>query len=130
MTPRQAAELARIAQVAFQADRARMAKVQRAEQRLRAQLDEIKAQERQARDRAAQAPDAMALAGGDRLWHQWIEGRRTTIQTELAQLLARKADLQSELRASFGRKAAAEALEARAVTLVQKDRDRRNTWSD
>ena len=127
MRPSKTAQLAKIAQIAFQADHARMAELQRLEERFLAQIEDVRRHERAARERA---PDTMSFAGRDHLWERWIEARLSALQTELAQVKARKADLLSDMRKSFGRKVAADSLAASVKAREALERARRATWTE
>lgn len=130
MTPEQATDLARIARLAFESNRVRMAELQRSESRLLAQIEEIGTQARLARDKSCRAPDAMTLSGRDQLWERWIEARRSAIQTELARVKARKADLTADLRQAYGREMAADELRDAVQSAALRNRGRRSAWSE
>ena len=113
---RRLSALTQVTAVALQAAQTEMAQLNREEMALRDTLAQLVA------DRAAQTDQALAdgaatpLAGTDIRWHAWVDGRRATLNAELANVLARKEACQSRLRLAFGRDQAAQAL-AKKVTL-------------
>lgn len=117
------AEIAGTAHRAAQADLARLMQKETDLRRNLAQLTESKA----ALADAPRTPDDAALiAGADMRWHRWVDQRRATINTELAQVRARKDYYQSKLRFAFGKDQAAQALLDKAISQARRD-DRRRT---
>jgi len=54
--------------------------------------------------------DSARNAGADIRWLAWIEDRRSTINTELALALSRKAEVRKKLRKAFGKDRVLEVL--------------------
>jgi enoyl-CoA hydratase/carnithine racemase len=102
--------LVQVSALRFQADQARLAQLQAKERDLRQNLQDL-VQQRNARAvLATGADDPATIAGADVQWHAWVDQRRKTINAELAQLLAQKADYQARVQRSFGQDQAAQAL--------------------
>ena len=102
--------LVQVSGLKFQADQAKLAQLHAKERALRQNLQDL-VQQRNARATSpTRADDPATIAGADVQWHAWVDQRRKTINTELAQLLAQKADFQARLKRSFGQDQAAQAL--------------------
>lgn len=102
--------LAQVSALRFQADQARLAQLQAKEHDLRKNLLDL-VQQRNARAASVtKADDPATIAGADVHWHAWVDQRRKTINTELAQLLAQKSDCLARVQRSFGQDQAAQAL--------------------
>ncbi len=106
--------LLRLSEASFASEQAKLGALQRDEVAIRTQLrDLIKS-----RDHAATQPrakdEAALRAGADMRWHRWIDTRRTTLNQELAQVIARRQLQFEKVKRAFGRKQALEKLLARA----------------
>jgi len=99
-----------VAALRFQADQAKLAQVQVRELALRQNLQDLVQQRRALAENAAGANDAATIAGADVQWQAWVDQRRKAINSELAQILAQKADCLAALRRSFGQDQAAQGL--------------------
>lgn len=82
------------------------------EARLRAALARLDAQARDARALPPEAQRGLRETGADIAWQGWLARHRARLQTELAQVLARKEDALPGQRRAFGRHEAARALHA------------------
>ena len=120
--------IAAIAAAVYRADRARMAELDIQDRRLREQIAEIESAEAELHKRQIAELDVARLGGADALWQRWIEGRRSAIMAERYALSAKRADLMSDLRLSFGRSTAADAAAAAARAADAKVRARRTDW--
>lgn len=99
-----------LTEATFLAAQARLAKLSRQENALRAQLRRLQ-DDRNALARTERgAEDAALAAGADVRWFQWISGRQTLLNTELAQVLALKAHQLDVVRKAHGRQQALEKL--------------------
>ncbi len=117
-------KLGELSGLQFRAAQAEMATLLRREERLRQNLTQL-TRSKQSQARAPRAPDDAALvAGADIRWHQWVDQRRSTINGELAQVLALKDSCMQKLRTAFGRDQAVTGLQKRQVR-AQKQRMRR-----
>lgn len=91
-----------------------LAAVQTEEAALRNALAQLDRQPRIATGDIGQSPDPVRLADAEMRWHLWADARRRTIQTELAGVLARKADARAALAQAVGKHAAVSDLLERA----------------
>ena len=106
------AALARVTDIAFFADQARMAALRRAEEDIRARLADL---DRPRHDPTVPlAEDAALRAGADITWQLWVDVRRSALNTELARVLVAQAAARRTLSTSFGRDTAANRLRDRA----------------
>ena len=108
------AKLGQLTEAAFMAEQAKLAKLNRQEADLRAQLAHL------LEDRAAAARldrpvgEAALSAGADVRWHQWIAARQTRLNNELLQVMTLKRYQLSKVRKAHGRAQALDALTLRA----------------
>ena len=124
------AELARVTEIAYRADLARLHAISDEEAGLRADIahlvDEI------ARADAQDALEAMPLRniGGDVLWRGWAGRKRAHLNMRLAMVLARKQQALEVLKRSFGKKSAVEDLLKREQSQLRQQRARRQLQID
>jgi hypothetical protein len=123
--PADLADLARLARLAHAAAEQRMGVLRRREDELRGTLAELDAARRDRAAATAGQIDPALQAGQDLRWHRWIDGRRQTLNAELARVLAGQAQVRAELARDFGRKEAIESLRRDALAAQQKARERR-----
>jgi hypothetical protein len=109
MSPAEARELARLAGLAADVARARLAGLRQEEEALRARLGALD-QAQAGRAARALAGDAALHAGADQLWEIWVADRRAALTAELARLLARRELALEAARRAFGRELAASGL--------------------
>ncbi len=99
----------------FRAAQAEMAELLRRESALRQNLEQLI----QSKSRQVQASrpsdDAALIAAADIRWHQWVDQRRATINTELAQILALKENCRVKLKRAFGRDQVTQTLHHQTV---------------
>lgn len=103
-------KLARLMATVARADEARMAALMLEERRLRerfSDLDTVRAV--RAQNRPEEGDPALS-AGADAAWHRWIDGRKASINGEIAALKVRQAEMREELARSIGRREVAEEL--------------------
>lgn len=113
-----------LAEVAFAAEQAKLAHLNRQECALRDQLTNLVAdRNEQAREGPSDSP--AKRAGADVRWHRWIDTRRETLNRELAQILARRTRVVADVRRSFGKKEALAALCAKAGASEALEKSRR-----
>ncbi|MBR9762734.1 MAG: hypothetical protein GYB53_04185 [Rhodobacteraceae bacterium] len=99
--------VARATGMAFEAELMHLRRVAARERQLRLSLEAL---ERRASERfldsvtRAEGADLGYADGQDRAWRDWISVRRSTLQSELAIVLAEKADRMTALSKSLGRK--------------------------
>lgn len=84
------------------------------EARLRAALDRLDVQARDARALPQHALRGVREIGADIAWQGWLARHRAAIRDELARVLARKEQAMPAQRRAFGRVEAARALHAQA----------------
>lgn len=120
--------LTKVAGVAFRAAQSDMAKLLRRGEDLRRNLTQLT--DRKATFARAQKrlDDPAIVAGADIRWHHWVDQRRATINTELAQVLAQKENARAKLRKAFGRDQATNALLRGISQKVQQDMRRRSDY--
>lgn len=73
--------------------------------------------------------DPALLAGADPAWHRWIDGRKTAINGEIAQLRVTQAELRESLSRAIGRREVAEELVQRDLAARRQARARRDQTS-
>lgn len=120
---RQAAEIARLTDMAFRAAAQEMRQVTAEESRLRQATDDLERQARGAVADAARTP-GMAGSGADQLWRSWLLARRRELTIELAALLARKDEVRRRLAQAGGRAQAAATLAETETFAARKARGR------
>lgn len=108
------ASLATLLRVQFQAELSKLNEIARLEGEIRVQMAKLNGLERQARDNLV-GNVALRSIGADVLWQGWLGRNRSQLNTQLAGVLVKKAQVQSSLAVAFGRKLVAEELEARQV---------------
>ena len=115
-------ELRGAAVLLYRRELARFAPVLRDEARIRAALVRLDAMVGEAR-----AADVtwMSLSGGDAVWTTWVERQRSSLQSDLARVLARKAQEAGALRKAFGRVLALEDLAQMSARAARQTHDRR-----
>lgn len=92
----------------FRARQGGLAKLKRQEEELRQRLRDLSG--RQAQPGEGEIVDPASLAGADLRWQAWAETRRTEINQRIVRLRIDQERAKAELRASFGRKTAIDAL--------------------
>lgn len=110
--------------LSFRAAQARMAELLTREAALRRNLAQL-TESRAAQAQAPRASDEAALiAGADIRWHHWVDQRRATINTELAQVLALQENCRVALTKAFGRDQVAQSLlqQTRQLSLTKRQR--------
>ncbi|PJI86116.1 hypothetical protein BC777_2474 [Yoonia maricola] len=100
--------LTELTQLRLQADQAKLAAVMVKEIDLRQTLHDLAVQRKQRIGTQLGHGDAGSLAGADLNWQLWVDQRRTAINSELALVLAEKAECTVMLRKSFGQDQAAQ----------------------
>lgn len=117
--------LTRITDLRYQSVQLEMAKLLGQERALRRNLMQL-VQQKQTRSAQLMSQDLASLtAGVDLRWHHWIDQRQTTINLELAQVLAQQAEMRVKLKNAFGKSQVAQALSARAASHDRLIKDRR-----
>jgi membrane protein required for beta-lactamase induction len=116
------ADLREIAALVHRRELARLDPVLREEARLRAALARLDTMVDEAR---AAGVTLMTLSGGDTVWTTWVERQRSGLHSDLARVLARKAQETEALLAAFGRVNALEDLARTAARAARRDRERR-----
>ncbi len=105
--------LSRLTDITLQAAQAKMAAVVARETGLRENLAQLAAHDGKPKQIPVSMIDAAFAADATVRWQQWVDQLRTTINTELAQVMALKEHCRAELAQAFGRDQAAKALVAR-----------------
>lgn len=95
------------------------------EARLRENLQQLVAKRQTLTERTAEL-DPARNAGADVRWFKWVEDRRAVINTELAQLAAKKLQLQQKMRRAFGKEQVFQDLIKRQTVTENQKRVRRS----
>ena len=90
--------------------KANMARLKNTEDELRLQLENLANDMKVVRSSKTNITNPAALARADLRWQKWADMRRTLINSELADLLARKETVRIQLLRAFGENNAATAL--------------------
>ena len=121
--PRKLAALGQVAEAAWAMEQAKLAKLNADEDELRRKLAALD-QGRAARARdVASGPDAARLAGVDPLWETWIDGRKSTLISEMARVRALKEEARQKFGRAYGRKETVARLQARLDAERRRSRD-------
>lgn len=102
--------LTHLAGLAFRAAQSDMAALLRREADLRRNLAQLTESKAMVAKSERPPNDAALIAGADIRWHHWVDQRRATINSELAQVLAQKENCRARLRTAFGKDQAAKAV--------------------
>lgn len=120
--------LVNLSGLSFRAAQARMAELLTREADLRRNL-ELLTESRTVQAHAPRTSDEAALkAGADIRWHQWVDQRRATINTELAQVLALQEHCRIALARTFGRDQVAQSLLRQTKQADLAKRQRRSSY--
>ncbi len=125
---RDAAKLMRLhalTETQFLAVQTEMSELSRQEQQLR---ENLAALSKSVTSRAALLEvndDPARIAGADIRWHRWVDQRKTTINTQLANLLARQEHCRARLQEAFGKTQVADKLLTRVKVKEEKIRKNR-----
>ncbi|RKF13041.1 hypothetical protein D6850_16200 [Roseovarius spongiae] len=106
--------LGEVAGLLFETEQAKLRDLMRREAELRRALAELDDHRKAAAALPPTQLSAPRAVGADLLWQGWVGRRRAELNTELAQVLVRKAGRMNDLRRAFGRKAAIDELGNRA----------------
>lgn len=99
-------QLRAIADVAFEAERTKLAKLNLREASLRQTLRDLDQARSDRSNMASRMDEPAVIAGADMQWHRWIDHRRSVLNTELAQVLALKSRQLAQVQKLFGRQQA------------------------
>lgn len=116
--------LCEVSEALYQREVARLRELRDEEARLRTALARLDAQARDARRLPDSALRGVREIGADLVWQGWLARHRTTLQNELAHVLARKERAMPAQRRAFGRAEAARALHAQALAEARMRQDR------
>jgi len=112
----------------FRAAQGEMATLLGKETALRQNLEQLTLSRQNQAQASRQSDDPALISGADIRWHRWVDKRRTTINTELAQILAEKEICRTRLARAFGRDQAAQALLKNATRSQRRAAIRRQTY--
>ena len=93
-------EMERLLEMKFQRKQHVFSKVVAEENRLRAQIRQL---DEQARDAAQTTGQPLRAIGADVIWKAWVDRTKTSLNLELAQVLAQKERLRGTVRKEFGK---------------------------
>lgn len=125
---RQHAALCQLSAIRYRAVQAEMAEIVGREDGLRRNLAQLTAQKRARFDNQSYDADTALRGGADIRWHRWVDQRRATINAELAQVLAQKAECRRKMQSAFGRDQAMQALQTQAKASAKQLRQRRDRY--
>lgn len=117
--------LGRVTGLRLRALQAEMTQLLTQETALRRNLSDLSAARRQ-HLRVTEGEDGLATtAGAEVRWQAWVDQRRSVVNSELAQILARKSDLAQQLRIAFGKDQVVQALLVKQAIAWRKARQSR-----
>lgn len=128
MTQNRMSDLRQVAAMKLQAVQADLARLSAQEAALRDNLIQLQDSKRARAVALQQGSDTAHIAGADMHWHQWADQRRSLINTELAQVLAQKAECLRQLQQAFGKEQAIITLMKTAKAQVVQDAARRKSY--
>jgi hypothetical protein len=114
MTRDNLAALCALTDALHEREAARLRALRDEEARLRAALDRLDAQARDARALPQEALRGMRGIGADIVWQGWLARNRAALRDELARVLARREQALPAQRRAFAKSEAARALHAKA----------------
>lgn len=117
---KQMQELVDITEALYLKEQAAVQDILSEEEALRSKLAEIDQQISKARDDISRI-DPMQTIGADVVWQAWVGRAKTQLNTQLAQVLARKSLVMGKVRRAFGKTLIASQL-AQAEGKTQRDR--------
>ncbi|MFB9148539.1 hypothetical protein [Roseovarius ramblicola] len=113
------AALCALTDALHQREAARLRALRDEEVRLRAALDRLDAQARDARALPQEALRGLREIGADIVWQGWLTRQRAALRDALARVLARREQALPAQRRAFGKAEAARALGAQARTVAR-----------
>ncbi|WP_106746733.1 hypothetical protein [Yoonia maritima] len=99
----QAQRLSQLTGLILRSAQSEMAELSRREADLRRNLAQLVQPKHARGGPQSSIMDAAILAGADVRWLHWVDQRRSTINTELAQVLAQQEACRAKLKIAFGR---------------------------
>ena len=112
----QAQRLSQLTGVMLRSVQSEMAELSQREADLRRNLAQLVQTKRARAAAQSSIVDAAILAGADVRWLHWVDQRRATINTELAQVLAQQEACRAKLKNVFGRDRAVHEIVKRMQT--------------
>jgi len=106
--------LGEVTEALYRAEAARMQTLLHEESRLREALARLDAQYAANSALPDADLDGLRQIGGDMIWQGWVGRKKAELQSELAQVLARKGQIVGKLRRAFGKAQAVERMTAAA----------------
>lgn len=120
-------ELAQLTDALYEAELNKMRLINAREARLRRDLAELENLRRRNQDLPTTQLNSVRQLGGDVLWQGWLARTREDLNTQLALVLAQKANLQAGLRRAFGKHVAAKEM-LKEQTKVAKSQLNKRSW--
>lgn len=114
----------------YQAQLAKLQDVLTEEQTLRGALADLEAGQKHVRHLDAPGLGQMRQIGADIIWQGWVDRRRRDLQAQLARCLVRKNRLMGHIQKAFGRKSAADQMQADARSKAAAGRTLRQVLED
>ena len=106
--------LGEVTEALYRAEAVRMQTLLHEESRLREALARLDAQYAANSALPEADLDGLRQIGGDMIWRGWVGRKKAELQSELAQVLARKGQIVGKLRRAFGKAQAVERMTATA----------------
>ena len=100
-------DLAQLTDALYEAELNKMRLIHAREARLRRDIAELETLRRRNQDLPETQLNSVRQLGGDVLWQGWLARTREDLNTQLALVLAQKANMQAGLRRAFGKHVAA-----------------------
>lgn len=102
-------DLAKLSTIKLQVVQVEMAKLKEREAALRLSIKNL-SESKHHQISTASASDPALIAGANIRWHQWVDQRKTSVNYELAQVLAQRERYLAQLKLAFGQNEAIKKL--------------------
>ncbi len=118
-------DLAELTDAIYQAELQKMAVLNKKEAMVRRKITDLETLRHDNQSLPQGQLTVVRQIGADVLWQGWVGRTRESLNIELAQILAQKEHLKSELQRAFGKQMAAKEMLAAAGKQVRQERDKR-----
>ncbi len=118
-------DLAELTDAIYQAELQKMSALNAKEAGIRRKIADLETLRRDNLSLPSVQLNVVRQIGADVLWQGWISRTREGLNIELAQILAQKEHMKSELQRAFGKQMAAKELLSNAGKEVRQERDKR-----
>lgn len=121
-------ELIRVADASFLAAQTKLSDLRNQEKLIRDQLNSLKTSQKEAAALDRSSGDPALKAGADDRWYQWISGRKSALNTDLARIQALKTQQFDIVKRAFGRRQAMRAVAAKRRAEARQVIERRSQY--